>query len=289
MPASHKMRITILGCGSSGGVPRIGGKDGKGRWGACDPDNPKNRRRRCSILVEQISAHDDWSDADKRTIILVDTAPDLREQLLSARVNRLDAVFITHDHADQLHGLDDLRVLAIHHRKRIPVWSHELTSPELHDRFAYCFVQAEGSFYPPILEKNLIPALHQPVIIDGPGGGICVTAFEQGHGGVISLGFRFSPAKGEPFNAVYSSDVAQLPPRSLDEARGADLWIVDALRYTPHPSHANVEQALAWIQQAKAKRGILTNLHIDLDYETLQAETPDNIEPAYDGMVIELP
>ncbi len=269
------LRVTILGCGSSGGVPRLG--EGAPRWGDCDPKNPKNNRMRCSILVEQ-GADDDLKGAEV-TRLLVDTSPDMRAQLLGQNVGRLDAVLMTHEHADQTHGIDDLRMIAYNMRRRVPVWMDAMTLELMTTRFAYCFVQAPGSHYPAILDAQLIGADMAPVIIDGPGGPITVQPFLQKHGSINSLGFRFG-------DIAYTSDANGIYEQSWNTLEGVHTWIVDALRYTDHPSHASVQTALGWLERAGAQRGVLTNLHIDLDYETLKAELPDHIEPAYDGMVV---
>lgn len=266
------LEVTILGCGSSGGVPRIGGPDGAGNWGACDPKNPKNRRRRCSILVRKIAD-------ENETAVLVDTAPDMREQLIDARCGALDAVLITHDHADQLHGLDDLRAVVLSMRKRLDVYMDPVTQKGVMNRFAYTFVQPPGSDYPPILNAREIAEPFRDFTIAGAGGELPVRAFGQEHGRVHSLGYRFGPV-------AYSSDVNGLGDEAFGVIEGVDTWIVDALRYTPHPSHANVETALKWIARVKPRRAILTNLHVDLDYETLKAELPSGVSPAYDGMVL---
>lgn len=280
--AEQKIRCTILGCGSSGGVPRIGGEEGQGDWGACDPNNPKNRRRRCSLLVERFEGT--WHPDIPRTTILFDTSPDLREQLLDARVKSLDAVFISHDHADQLHGIDDLRALAIRNRRRIPVWYYPQTSPDLLQRFAYCFEQSPGSPYPAILEKRRIENMMTPTIIEGAGGDVPVTAFLQQHGKIESLGFMIGDR-----TLAYSSDVDDLSDECFSLLGDLDTWILDALRYTPHPTHAHVDKSVSWIQKVNARRGILTNLHVDLDYEELSGRLPELIKPAYDGLVVELP
>ena len=269
---TDRLEITILGCGSSGGVPRIGGADGAGYWGACDPSNPKNRRRRCSILVQRHSSAG-------TTTVLVDTSPDMREQLIDARVSRLDAVLITHDHADQLHGLDDLRRVAINMRRRIDVHSDAATFAGVMARFGYCFVQPAGSDYPPILNAHQIPEPFEPFALGGAGGDIPVLAFAMGHGKIECLGYRFGPI-------AYSSDVDRLDDEAFESLAGVECWIVDALRYSPHPSHAHVAKTLEWIAQVKPKRAILTNLHVDLDYETLRRELPPGVEPAYDGMTV---
>ena len=269
---TDRLAITILGCGSSGGVPRIGGPDGAGYWGACDPANPRNRRRRCSILVQRPST------AGTSTV-LVDTSPDMREQLIEARISRLDAVLITHDHADQLHGLDDLRMVAINMRRRIDVYSDAATFAGVMARFGYCFVQPAGSDYPPILNAHQIPEPFEPFTLGGAGGDIPVLAFTMGHGKIESLGYRFGPI-------AYSSDVDTLADEAFAALAGVECWIVDALRYSPHPSHAHVAKTLEWIAHVKPKRAILTNLHTDLDYEKLRRELPPGVEPAYDGMTI---
>jgi phosphoribosyl 1,2-cyclic phosphate phosphodiesterase len=259
---------TILGSGSSTGVPRVGGVDGHGDWGACDPKNPKNRRRRCSLLVRRGA-----------TALLVDTSPDLRMQLLDAGVTRLDAVLMTHPHADQTNGIDDLRPLTFIAGKRVDMHADAATLNHLMGQFSYCFATPEGSQYPPILNGHIIPEPFVPFEIKGQGGSIPVRAFTQIHGSTSSLGFRFGPL-------AYSSDVNMLDETAFEVLQGVECWIVDALRYQKHPSHANVETALAWIARVKPKRAILTNLHMDLDYERLSAELPEGVEPAYDGMTV---
>jgi len=260
--------FTILGCGSSGGVPRVG----QG-WGACDPNNPKNRRRRCSLLVQKAG------DAGKTTV-LIDTSPDLREQLLDAKVDALDAVLYSHDHADHTHGIDDLRPLALVQRHRINVYADETTSQLLNSRFGYCFQTPQGSDYPPILQEH---RLHEgrEVTISGKGGEINALPFPMQHGSTQALGFRFG-------KAAYSCDVNDLPASSIAALEGLDLWIVDALRYRPHPSHFSVDETLSWIARLKPKHAVLTNLHTDLDYEELKSKLPKGVEPAYDGMTISI-
>jgi phosphoribosyl 1,2-cyclic phosphate phosphodiesterase len=262
------LAVTILGCGSSGGVPRpaLG-------WGACNPDNPRNRRRRCSILVEQ-------SNGAGTTRVLVDTSPDLREQLLDANVDWLDAVFISHEHADHTHGVDDLRGLFIRNRKRLDMYLDEPTSRVMFHRFNYCFVTPPGSQYPPIANEHRVNP-GQTLAIAGAGGPLAVQAFLQDHGDINSLGFRFG-------GLAYSSDLVRLPDESLDALKDLDVWVVDALRYKPHPSHFSVDEALEWIERVRPKRAVLTNLHSDLDYDELAARLPAHVVPAYDGMRIEL-
>jgi len=265
---SAGLKVTILGSGSSGGVPRLGGKDGAGEWGACDPREPKNRRRRCSILVER-----------GNTRVLVDTSPDMREQLLDARVSRLDAVLVTHDHADQSHGFDDLRMVAQNTMKRVAVYAAPETMSVLKQRFGYCFKDGEAGGYPAIVDDHVIARPFREFAIAGEGGAIPICTFDQDHGTMISQGFRFGPL-------AYSSDVVALDDTAFNALAGVECWIVDALRYRPHPTHAHVEKTLAWIDRVKPRRAILTNLHIDLDYETLRRALPPGVEPAYDGMQV---
>jgi phosphoribosyl 1,2-cyclic phosphate phosphodiesterase len=259
-------QITILGCGSSGGVPRVGGD-----WGACDPNNPKNRRRRCSILVERLAG-------DERTVVLVDTSPDLREQLLTTGTKRLDGILITHAHADHVHGIDDVRPLVIKMKRRIGAYMDAPTSELVRSRFDYIFETPAGSNYPPLLDPF---PLEDGVTcaIQGPGGVIEALPFRLEHGDMDALGFRFG-------DVAYTPDLNAVPEASLDALRDLDIWIIDALRYTRHPSHLTVEEALALIRDLKPKRAILTNLHTDLDFERLRAELPKGVEPAYDGMQI---
>lgn len=276
---SAKLRVTILGSGSSGGVPRFGGADGEGAWGDCDPAEPKNRRTRCSALFER--AGEGGFDHSTNTSVLVDTSPDMRQQLLNAKCSRLDAVLYTHDHADQTHGIDDLRVFALAMRQRIPVYIDEATSGVLLKRFDYCFAQTPGSMYPAILERYEMPENGRAFSIDGPGGPMPVTPFLQRHGAVDSLGFRIG-------DIAYSSDVVDLPDESFDVLRGVNVWIVDALQYKPHKTHAHLEKTLSWIKRVQPKKAVLTNMHVQMDYQTLRRELPDGVEPAYDGMVIEV-
>ena len=262
------LTVTILGCGSSAGVPRpaLG-------WGACDPTNPRNRRRRCSILLER------KSDAGL-TRVLIDTSPDLREQLIDANVDRLDAVFLTHEHADQTHGIDDLRSVVLAMRARIPVYLSRSTARDVLARFGYCFVQPPGSDYPPILEHRFIEA-GEEATITGKGGPLTLKAFLLEHGNIPALGYRVG-------GMAYSPDMNDIARESLGLLQDLDLWIIDGLRYAPHPSHTNVDQALSWIELMKPRRAIITNMHADIDYEVLRRKLPPNVEPAYDGMRIEL-
>lgn len=262
------LTVTILGCGSSGGVPRVGSG-----WGACSPSNPKNRRRRCSILVER-------TGPDGTTRVLVDTSPDLREQLLDAGVTRLDAVLYTHDHADHTHGIDDLRPLVIHMRRRIPVYLDAVTSRVMHERFGYCFATPPGSEYPPIVTEHRIEA-GQSVTVDGPGGPVVGHPFDMIHGNGHALGFRFG-------DVAYASDVSTMPDESFPALAGLEVLIIDALRYTPHPTHFSLSQALALVERVRPKQAVVTNLHTDLDYDRLSHELPSGVTAAFDGMRIKL-
>jgi phosphoribosyl 1,2-cyclic phosphate phosphodiesterase len=259
------LTFTILGCGSSMGVPRVALG-----WGDCDPNNPKNRRRRCSLLVTRTAPD------GSRTRVLIDCSPDLREQLLAAEVDWIDGVLITHEHADHTHGIDDLRPLFVHKRRRVDVYMDEPTARAMRVRFGYCFQTPPGSEYPPICtEHRLEPG--KAVTIQGQGGPIEVLPVLQNHGDIASLGFRIG-------NVAYSADIKRLPDESLAFMTGLHVWIVDALRRSPHPSHFNLDEALAWIGRIKPKRAILTNLHTDMDYAQLRTILPTNIEPGFDGM-----
>jgi len=260
------IRLRILGCGSSAGVPRIGDN-----WGACDPNNPKNVRLRCSALIERIGA-------EGRTTVLVDATPDVRQQLLAAKVGRVDAVIFEHDHADHTHGIDDLRVLAYNERTRVPTYYDPECARTLLTRFGYCFATPEGSSYPPILKGHEVQ-VGRPLVIEGRGGPLPLLPFWQLHGDIRSLGIRVA-------DICYSPDVSDFPDESLPALEGLGTWILDALRPTPHPSHLRVDQALAWFDHMKPKRGVLTHMHIDLDYDALKRQLPPHIAPAFDGMEI---
>ena len=266
------LEVTILGCGSSGGVPRAG----QG-WGKCDPDNPKNRRRRCSILVTRREGADS-------TVILVDTSPDLREQLIDAAVRRIDAVLYTHSHADHTHGIDDLRPLVILNGRRIPAYMDEATARALTQRFDYVFATPRGSCYPPMMNARELEA-RKPVTIEGPGGPIGATPFRLDHGDMESLGFRFE-ADGRIF--AYTPDMNAIPPESVEFLAGLDLWIIDALRHQRHGTHFSVSEAFDWIARMQPRRAVLTDLHTDLDYGALTTICPPTTEPAYDGMRVKL-
>lgn len=259
---------TILGCGSSAGVPRVA----QG-WGACDPANPKNRRRRCALHVSR-------SGIAGSTEVLVDLGPDIREQLLDARVMHIDGVLLTHAHADHIHGIDDIRPYVIQQGHLLPVYMDEATSRGVREKFGYIFRTPEGSQYPPLLrEHRLAPGVK--AALDGPGGPVEALPIRFRHGDIDALGFRFG-------DLAYTPDVSDIPPESAKLLEGLDVWIIDALRYRRHPSHLTVAEALGWIERLKPRRAILTNLHTDLDYATLAHDLPPNVTPAHDGLRIEL-
>jgi phosphoribosyl 1,2-cyclic phosphate phosphodiesterase len=262
------LKFTILGCGSSAGVPRpaLG-------WGACDPNNPKNRRRRTSLLVER-------RDGAGVTRVLIDTSPDLREQLIDADVDWLDGVLYSHEHADHTHGIDDLRSLFIKQRRKLDLYMDTRTAKVMRDRFGYCFQAPPGSEYPPMATEHLLkPGV--PITVTGQGGSITALPLLQAHGDIPSHAFRFG-------GFAYSCDLSGMPPETAEALADLDVWVVDALRYRPHPSHFSVADALAWIERLKPKRAILTNLHADLDYDVLRTELPAHIEPGFDGMTLSL-
>lgn len=263
------MRITILGCGGSNGVPMIGGPDGKGDWGECDPANPRNRRTRSSIVVE-----------NEGHCLLVDTSPDLREQLIGAGIGSISAVFYTHEHADHTHGLNELRQLARINGRQMDVYADAQTLASLRQRFDYAFeAPPKGSPYPTILKAH---------IIDGPMkfGALKITPFAQDHGfGTETLGLRFDAGVRA---AAYSTDVTALPEAAFEVLDGLGLWVVDCTRYEPHPTHAHFEKTLEWIARVKPDRAILTHMDQTLDHDELASRCPPGVEPAHDGMVIEL-
>lgn len=266
---TDRLRLTILGCGSSPGTPRI-----TGDWGDCDPANPKNRRRRAAALVERIGA-------SGRTTVVIDTGPDFREQMISAGVRHLDATIYTHPHADHIHGIDDLRGYALVQRSLIDVHADLPTLERLREAFGYCFETPPGSSYPPILRAHTI-AHDTPVTIEGEGGPLTFEPLPQIHGDIISLGFRIG-------NIAYCPDVSDFPSETTGKLRGLEVLVIDALQYKRHPSHFSLNEALAWIARLKPAKALLTHMHIPLDYERVLRETPGNVFPAFDGMSIELP
>ncbi|WP_019955065.1 MBL fold metallo-hydrolase [Yoonia vestfoldensis] len=264
---SDTISFTILGCGSSGGVPRLGND-----WGDCDPADPRNARRRCSLLITRQGSRG-------VTRVQIDTSPDMRSQLLDAGVGTLDAVVYTHAHADHVHGIDDLRMIVFQTRARLPVWADGDTCDALLSRFGYAFVQPAGSDYPPICDLNLIDG---DVIIDGAGGPVTLTPFRVVHGNIDALGFRIG-------DVAYLPDVSDIPDAVWPVLAGLDCWIVDALRRKPHPSHAHLDKTLGWIAKVAPRQAVLTNMHVDLDYATVAAETPAHVLPAYDGLTLTFP
>lgn len=265
---SDRLRLTILGCGSSPGTPRI-----TGDWGGCDPANPKNRRLRAAALVERVAGN------GAVTRVAIDTGPDFREQMISARVDRLDAVIYTHPHADHIHGIDDLRGYALAQRRLIDIYADMPTLARLKEGFGYCFETPPGSSYPPILKAHQI-GHDEELIIEGQGGPLAFLPLPQIHGDILSLGFRIGPI-------AYCPDVSDFPPETVLLLRDLELLVIDALQYRTHPSHLSLTEALDWIGKLRPKRAVLTHMHIPLDYETVRDQTPENIEPAYDGMVLE--
>ena len=256
------IKATVLGCAGSQGVPGIGEV-----WGVCDSANPKNQRLRPSIFVE-------WDGLN----ILVDTSPDLRQQLLAARISRIDVVLFTHAHADHVHGIDDLRSISRLTGERIEVYAEAPVLDEIVTRFPYLFLgaMAKDRNYPPFLVPQAIEA---EFVVRGR----MIGAFVQDHGGVPTTGFRFD-------SLAYSTDAVALPEDSLAKLAGIDTWIVDCLRLGPaHPTHAHWPITKAWLERIRPRRAILTHMNHQADYDTLQSATPSGVEPAYDGMVIKIP
>ncbi|MBC8129443.1 MAG: MBL fold metallo-hydrolase [Rhizobiaceae bacterium] len=266
---SATLRLTILGCGSSPGVPRI-----TGDWGACDPKEPKNRRRRCSALVQRITT-------EGTTNIVIDCGPDFREQMVDAGVRRLDAVVITHPHADHIHGLDDLRGYVLDQKSRIPVHADADSHNRLLDAFSYCYRKPPGSSYEPIV-RHVGIVEGERFAIDGPGGAVDFLPFRQAHGRIHSLGFRCGPV-------AYCSDVSDFPDAAAASIRGAQHIVIDALQYTRHPSHLSLDQALDWIERLAVPQATLTHMHTPLDYGTMIERLPSHVRPAFDGLQLDFP
>lgn len=253
------MKVTILGCGGAGGVPLIGNN-----WGMCDPNEPKNKRTRVSILVE-----------DDQTTLLVDTSPDMREQLLRCNLKKLDAILYTHAHADHVHGIDNIRSLNWLTGQSMPLYADAETMAELQKRFEYIFADRPDTakFYRPAV----IPHLLEP---DMAFGNMKIKTFPQAHGNMISMGYRFN-------DFGYSTDAGDMSDEAFDILRGVKVWVVGAIRERPHHTHAHIEKALEWIDRVKPERAYLTHMDHSLDYTSLLAKLPRGVEPAYDGLVIE--
>jgi phosphoribosyl 1,2-cyclic phosphate phosphodiesterase len=212
------------------------------------------------------------------TRVLIDTSPDMRDQLLEAGVGVLDAVIYTHSHADHVHGIDDLRQVVFNMRERLPVWADGPTTKALLARFDYAFVQPTGSPYPAILKLH---AMTGTFVVTGDGGPITILPFLVDHGSMDALGFRIA-------DVAYLPDVITIPDAAWPHLMGLKCWILDALRRKPHPTHAHLDLALEWINKMEPKTAVLTNMHLDMDYDTLCSELPVHIRPAFDGMVIEI-
>ena len=262
------LRFTMLGCGSSPGVPRPNGD-----WGACDPTEPKNRRLRASLLVER------WA-GEAVTRVVIDTGPDFRAQCIANGIDRLDAVVLTHPHADHIHGIDDIRTFVLTSRRRMPVYADAGTFARVKEAFAYCFTRPPGSDYPPICEHIGIEQ-DTAFSIQGPGGEIAFEPLVQTHGSIQSLGFRIG-------GLAYCSDVSAMPTETVERMHGLDVLIVDALQYRTHPSHFSVSEAVAFSRSIRPRRTILTHMHTPLDYQTLVTELPETFEPGFDGLTLEL-
>lgn len=255
------MRVTLLGCGASWGVPAIGPD-----WGRCDPADPRNRRRRCALLVESRGAR-----------LLIDTPPDLREQLLDADVNLIDAVLLTHAHADHLHGIDDLRMINRLTRMPLPFFTSAAALAEVARRFDYALAPAIPGepLYRPALTPHVVAA---PFVAAG----MRVVPFVQDHGYSTTLGFRIG-------TMAYSTDVTELDEDAFAALAGVELWIVDCMRREPHPTHSDLAKTLGWIARAQPRRAVLTHMDQSMDYRELSTELPPGVEPGYDGLAIEVP
>ena len=258
------MRVTLLGTGGSAGVPMIGGEDGTGEWGACDPAEPRNRRTRASIVVESVQG----------TRLLVDTSPDMRTQLLACRVVSVDAILFTHAHADHVHGIDDLRAFNRAMGRPIPIWASAATHEDIRRRFAYAIDPPQGSFYRPTLIPHVFETKFEAAGFD-------IIAFDQDHGFSRSTGFRIG-------DFAYSTDVVTLSDAAFDILAGIAVWIVDCVRIEPHVTHSHLARTLDWIARVKPRRAILTHMDGTLDFAELAKLLPPGVEPGRDGLVVEL-
>jgi phosphoribosyl 1,2-cyclic phosphate phosphodiesterase len=260
------LRVIVLGCGGSAGVPHIGGADGRGDWGACDPAEPRNRRTRSSIVIEAPEGR-----------ILVDTGPDMRAQLLACEIPRIDALVFTHPHADHITGLDDVRLLNRIAGRPLPAYATQATLGELQNRFDYAFKPWKPPiFYRPVLETHLVaPGDTLPIL------GLNVRIFDQDHHVLHTLGLRAG-------GFAYSTDVVRLDEAALETLRGVDTWLVGCFQRAPHLTHAHVELVLEWRERIGARRVILTHMGNDMDWAWLSAHLPPGVEAAYDGQVLEV-
>ncbi|MCU0830339.1 MAG: MBL fold metallo-hydrolase [Rhizobiaceae bacterium] len=262
------LRFTVLGCGSSPGVPRPNGD-----WGACDPDEPRNRRRRPALLVQRI-------EGNEVTTVVIDTGPDFREQMLSAGVTHIDGVVYTHAHADHIHGIDDLRTYVLAQRSRMPLYADQRTMERLRGSFSYIFEAQKGSGYPPIVDAHIVET-GRDLTITGKGGPVTFTPFGVDHGTLRIKGYRIG-------RLGYCTDASGFPARTIPVITGLDVLVIDALQIEPHPTHFSLAQALDWAKRLNARRTILTHMHTPLDYRAVLTSTPPDVEPAFDGMVITL-
>ncbi|AGF74528.1 PhnP protein [Bartonella australis AUST/NH1] len=263
-----RYRFTILGCGSSSGVPRS-----NNYWGACNPNNPKNKRYRSSLLVERVCK------SGKKTTVVIDTGPDFRSQMINAGVKHLDAAVYTHAHADHIHGIDDLRSYALSQKCLIDIYASSFTLEHLKNSFGYCFQVPKNSYYSPILRAHTISE-ESKFIICGQGGEITFKTHLQLHGAIYSFGFRIG-------NVAYCTDVNKFPEKTLLGLMNLDVLIIGALQFKPHLSHFSVDQALHWIEYLKPKQAILTHMDDSLDYNDVVNYVPSHVKPAYQGLILE--
>lgn len=262
------LTFTILGCGSSMGVPRI-----TGEWGACDPNEPKNRRTRCAMLIRKVSKNGE-------TTVLIDAGVDMRHQLLQTKVKKLDAVLLTHEHADHIYGLDDLRAFALENREQVPVYMSDVTYDSVVKKFDYCFIQAKGSYYPAILNRMEVN-YDQSFTVDGAGGAIEILPVRVNHGSIDCTAFLID-------GVMYSADISDIPQSSLYAFEDLDIWVIDALQPKTHGSHFGLVDALHWVRKMNSNRSILTNLSTEMDFQWVKGELSEqnlNITIAYDGHV----
>jgi len=262
------LKVTLLGCGGSGGVPQIGGEDGRGWWGACDPANPLNQRTRSSILVE--------GGGGGR--LLVDTGPDLRTQLIACGVAGVDAILFTHDHADHIMGMDEVRILNRIVGRPLEAFGTERTLAILKQRFDYAFLPSTGPvFYRPAVDPVRLAAGDAAAMA-----GHQVQTFSQDHAVMETLGLRIG-------GFAYSTDLVRLPAESIRHLHGLDTWVVGCFQRRPHKVHANLDQVLEWVAMLRPRRTVLTHMSPDLDHGWLMANLPPGVEPGHDGMVLTLP